>query len=117
MRTRSLPALALLALVAVAACSSGGSKTTKADPTLGTRTLICTVSQKEHDTSGSSGAASYRNPGTGNYYIVFEAREGQATSRYRFEVTRQQYARYEEGDRVRLTLNNNILVNIQPSDD
>jgi hypothetical protein len=68
---------------------------------------------REHDTSGGS-ASAYR--GTGNYYLVFEAHEGQATSRYRLEVTRQQFQRYQDGDRVKITLNNNILMDIRPGE-
>ena len=57
-----------------------------------------------------------RGSGTGSYFMVFQTREGQANATYRLEVTRQQYQRFQEGDRVRVTLNNNILVNIQPND-
>src|SRR5262249_48138302 len=96
-----------------AACASGGAK--PKDPGLGRRTLDCVVVQREHDSAGSS-ASSYRGSGTGSYYMVFETREGQATSRYRLEVTQRQYQRFEEGDRVRITLDNNILVNVQPND-
>ena len=108
MRRRTLTAAAVLSCLALAACSSGAGK--KPDSGLGTRTLDCVVVSREHDSPGSNGA-SYK--GTGNYYLVFEAKEGQATSRYRLEVTRQQYMRYEAGDRVTITLNNNILVDIR----
>jgi hypothetical protein len=112
MRKRSLSAAALLScLVLAAACASGSAK--KSDPGLGTRVLECVVVERDHDNPGSNGA-SYR--GNGNYYLVFEAREGQGTSRYRLEVTRQQWQRFQEGDRVKITLNNNILVDIRPND-
>ena len=101
---------AAAACLVLAACASGSKKT---DPGLGRRTLDCVVVSREHDTSGNS-ASSYR--GTGSYYLVFETREGQATSRYRLEVTRPQFQRFHEGDRVKITLNNNILVNIEPND-
>lgn len=111
MNRRTLPAAALLSCLVLAACAGGSGK--KSDPGLGTRTLDCVVAGREHDSPGSNGA-SYK--GTGNYYLVFETREGQATSRYRLEVTRQQYMRYEEGARVKITLNNNILVDIRSNE-
>ena len=77
--------------------------------------LDCVVLQHEHDSGGSSGSG--LRGATGGYYIVFEAHEGQATSTYRYEVTRQQFIRFQDGDRVQLTLNNNILLNIQPNND
>ena len=48
--------------------------------------------------------------------MVFETREGEATARYRFQVTRQQWFRFVEGSRVRITLNNNILQDIRPNE-
>ena len=111
MNRRTLSAAALISCLVLSACASGSGK--KSDPGLGTRTLDCIVASREHDSPGSNGA-SYKS--TGNYYFVFEAKEGQATSRYRLEVTRQQYMRFEEGDRVRITLNNNILVDIRPNE-
>jgi hypothetical protein len=101
-------AAGLLGLQIVACASSKAS-----DPGLGTRTLNCVVVQREHDVSGS-GTAGYR--GTGGYYLVFETHEGQAIARYRLEVTRQQFQRFQQGDRVTITLNNNILMNIRPND-
>ena len=57
-----------------------------------------------HEPPGTGGA-SYA--GTGNYYLVFETREGQAIARYRLQVNRTQWFRFTEGSRVRITLNNN----------
>jgi hypothetical protein len=111
MNRRMRAGAALLFCVALAGCASSSGK--KPDSGLGTRTLECVVVDREHDSPGGSGS-SYR--GNGNYYLVFEAREGQATSRYRLEVTRQQYARFEDGTRVRITLQNNILTDIRPID-
>lgn len=108
MNRKTLFLAAAVASLFAVSCASG-----RKDPTLGTRTLDCVVAEREHDSPGSSGA-SYQ--GTGLYYIVFEAREGQATSRYRLEVTRQQFYRYPEGSHVRITLNNNILVDIRPNE-
>jgi hypothetical protein len=105
--------LLLAAGLATAGCASSSSK--KSDPALGTRTLDCLIVQHEHDSGGSSGSG--LRGASGGYYIVFETHEGQATSTYRLEVSRQQFIRFQDGDRVKLTLNNNILVNIQPIND
>ena len=110
-RSRFVAAV-LTAGLAAAGCASSSKKS---DPALGTRTLNCLVVQHEHD-SGGSGGSGLRGA-SGGYYIVFETHEGQATSTYRFEVSRQQFIRFQDGDRVKLTLNNNILLNIQPNND
>jgi hypothetical protein len=110
-RPRILAAI-LAAALAAAGCASGSKKS---DPALGTRRLDCVVLQHEHDSGSSSGSG--MRGATGGYYIVFEAHEGQATSTYRYEVTRQQFIRFQDGDRVQLTLNNNILLNVQPKND
>jgi hypothetical protein len=106
MDRRRLSAAVLVSCLLVAACA------TSKDSGLGTRTLECVIEEKGQE--GPSSASGYR--GTGNYYMVFEAREGQATSRYRLEVTRQQFQRFQEGQRVKITLNNNILVDIRPNE-
>ena len=102
---------ALFAWGLVAACASSGKK----DPGLGIRTLDCTVVEREQSGPGSSGA-SRGYASTGEYYMVFETKEGEATSRYRLEVTRTQWFRYPEGSRVRITLNNNTLTDIRSID-
>jgi hypothetical protein len=104
---RKLSAVVLVSCLLMASCA-----TSKKDAGLGTRTLECVIEEKGRE--GPSSASGYR--GAGNYYMVFEAREGQATSRYRFEVTQQQWQRYQEGQRVKITLNNNILVDIRPNE-
>jgi hypothetical protein len=109
-RLRLAGPVLLAAVLGLPACSSSAPK--KADASLGVRTLECVVESREHD-SGSS-TSSYRGGGTGDYYMVFVTHEGQATSRYRLPVSQRQYQRFQEGDRVRITLNNNILTNIQP---
>ena len=116
MDKRRLSAAVLVSTLLVGACASS-SKTsavsaapaTKKDTGVGTRTLECVIEEK--GTESPSTASGYRTGG--NYYMVFEAREGQATSRYRLAVTRQQWQRYQEGQRVKITLNNNILVDIR----
>jgi hypothetical protein len=111
-RLRLAGPVLLAAVLVLPACSSSAPK--KTDPGLGMRTLECIVESREHESGSSS--SSYRGGGTGDYYMVFVTREGQATSRYRLPVSRQQYQRFQEGDRVRITLNNNILTNIQPTE-
>ena len=110
--SRFLAVFFAVGLAAAAGCASGSKKS---DPALGTRMLNCLVVQHEHDSGGSSGSG--LRGASGGYYIVFETHEGQATSTYRLEVSRQQFIRFQDGDRVKLTLNNNILVNIQPIND
>jgi hypothetical protein len=87
-----------------AACASKG----KDD---GWKVLEATVVGREHDAPGEGGA-SYR--GTGNYYLVFETREGDATATYRFQVTEQNFQRYPEGTRVEIIIADNNLRQIRP---
>lgn len=101
---RALPPLAILAAVVTAACASS------TDPTLGTRALDATVVERRYDPPGTGGA-SYA--GAGNYYLVFEAREGEATARYTYQVTQQQYIRFPEGTPVRIILRDNNLREIR----
>lgn len=105
---RKLSAAVFVSCLLMASCA-----TTKKDPGLGTRTLECVIDEKGQE--GPSSASGYRSTG-GSYYMVFEAHEGQATSRYRLEVTRQQWQRFQEGQRVKITLNNNILVDIRANE-
>lgn len=95
-----------LLLVALAGCSSG-----RPDPFVGTKSLEATVVERQYDPPGSGGA-SYA--GSGNYYLVFEAKEGEATSHYRFRVTQRQYIRYQEGSHVQLVIVDNNLRDIRP---
>ncbi len=41
---------------------------------------------------------------TGNWYLVFEGRDGEATARYRLSVSQQQYMFFQEGADVQITL-------------
>jgi len=106
MRRTTTAAALILSSLLTGACASG-----KKDPGLGIRTLDCTVVEREQTAPGSGGSRSYS--GTGDYYMVFETREGEATSRYRLQVNRTQWFRFPEGSRVRITLNNNILTDIR----
>jgi hypothetical protein len=104
-RPRLISAALLVAAALSAACAS--SK----DPSLGRRVLEAVVVGREHEAPGE-GSASFR--GTGNYYLVFEAREGDATARYRYPVSHQNYMRYPEGSRVQITLDGHDLRSIRP---
>ena len=100
------PAIAALVVSVVAGCATGSK-----DPFVGTKSLEATVVERQYDPPGSGGA-SYA--GAGNYYLVFEAKEGDATSHYRFRVTQRQYIRYQEGSHVQLVIVDNNLRDIRP---
>ena len=97
----------LIAASLLSACASGGKK----DPGLGVRTLDCVVVERGEGSPSSGSGRGYTS--AGNYWMVFETKEGEATSRYQLEVTRTQWFRFPEGSRVRITLNNNILTDIR----
>ena len=102
----ALPAALLLATVGIAACASASK-----DPFLGAKSIDATVVERQYDPPGTGGA-SYA--GTGNYYLVFEGKEGDATAHYRFPVTRQQYIRFEDGAHVQLVIVDGNLKDIRP---
>jgi hypothetical protein len=104
-----LLAVAVTALAAAACASSSARK----DSGLGVRVLDCVVVERGQGAPGRS--SGYGSGGV--YYLVFETREGSALARYRFEVTRQQWFRFQEGARVWITLNNNILQDIRPNNE
>lgn len=115
MRNRASVAVLLLAVFVSACTSSGsGSKGKAADSSLGVRVLDAVVVERSSGPAGSGGVGAYS--GSGTYYMVFETHEGDATARYRLEVTRTQWFRFQEGAHVRITLNNNILQDIRSID-
>ena len=95
MSRRSVLAAAAAVAAAVLASACASSK----DPMLGHRAVEATVVERRYDPPGSGGA-SYR--GTGNYYLVFEGREGDASVRYTYQVTQSQYQRFQEGANVQI---------------
>jgi hypothetical protein len=95
----------LVASAGVAACAS-----TAKDPFVGAKSVDATVVERQYDPPGTGGA-SYR--GSGNYYLVFEAREGDATARYTFQVTHSQYLRFPEGANVQIILVDSNLRDIR----
>jgi len=98
-------ASAAIALLVLAACAGSS------DPSKGFKALEAVVVGREHEAPGSGGASFQ---GTGNYYLVFEAREGAATSTYRFLVTERQFRRFPEGTRVQIVIADNTLREIRP---
>ncbi len=109
-RFSSRHSLAALLLVVVAfagsACASSKGRSDS-----GFKSLEATVVDREHEAPGSGGAG---YAGTGNYYLVFEAKDGEATARYRFQVTMMQYTRYTEGSHVQIVIGDNQLRDIRP---
>lgn len=72
------------------------------------RVLDAIVVSREFEPFGAaltnpwSAGASYER--IGNWYLVFEARDGEATARYRLPVSEQQYMMFQEGTDVQITL-------------
>lgn len=115
-----LPILLLISASVAVACAgnkpaAGGSGTrTAAKKTeTGNKVLEGLVVERDREAPGTAGA-SYQ--GTGNYYLVFEVQEGQATARYRFQVSYRQWFRFPEGSHVRVTIRNNFLQDIKSID-
>jgi hypothetical protein len=97
--------LAAVLLAILTACASGSK-----DPFIGTKSIEATVVERQYDPPGSGGA-SYA--GSGNYYLVFEGKGGDATAHYRFRVTHQQYLRFPEGTHVQIVIVDNSLRDIR----
>ena len=110
MQKRILPSILAIATV-LATLATACASSTK-DSGLGIRTLDCTVVERLQSAPGSSGSSRAYTT-TGDYTMVFETKEGEATARYTFQVNRTQWFRFPEGSRVRITLNNNILTDIR----
>ncbi len=92
---------------ALYACSSGSTSAKKPDSGGGIRVLEAVVVEREKQTSYS---------GTLSYYMGFEAKDGEATAHMRYEVTRDQFMRYQEGSHVRLYLSDDRLRDIKSGD-
>ena len=104
-RVRFAAALLVLTAALASGCASGSK-----DPFVGSKAIEATVVERQYDPPGSGGASF---AGSGNYYLVFEGREGEATSHYRFPVSRQQYNRFPEGSHVQLIIVDNNLRQIR----
>lgn len=102
---------AALALPAGCASSKPSNNPSKAGK--GFRTIEAVVVGRQYDPPGSPGTVM---GGVGNYTLDFEAKDGEATAHYRFPVTRNQYNRYHEGDRVKLVMADDDLRDIRAAD-
>ena len=116
MRRSTASAIALVAAVLLfaGACGSSGSsgaQDSNRNKDRGFKTLEATVVDREHEMPGTGGAGF---AGTGNYYLALEARDGDATAHYRFQVTKGQYDRYPEGSHVRIVIADHELRDIRP---
>ncbi len=99
-----LPALFL-------ACASSSGSPQASTPGKGFRVLDAVVVGRTYDPPGAPGTSF---AGSGNWFLEFEAKDGPATGHYRFPVTRSQYNRYQEGDRVQLVMADDRLNDIRP---
>jgi hypothetical protein len=112
MNRRLVPALLLAAgCAALVSCSSSPRPATQSAAKKGFRVLEAVVTARIYDPPGSAGTTM---GGSGNWFLEFEARDGDATAHYRFPVTRNQYNRYQEGQRVQLVMADNDLRDIRP---
>ncbi len=108
-------AFCLLLLPALCLACSSSSPSSQASTTTagkGFRVLDAVVSGRTYDPPGAPGTSF---GGNGNWFLEFEARDGPATVHYRFPVTRSQYNRYQEGDRVQLVMADDRLRDIRPA--
>jgi hypothetical protein len=97
--------VALVSLAAMLACASGSAR--KPDKGGGFRVLDAVVVEREAQ-------AAYG--GAMIYSMGFEARDGEATAHLRYEVTKDQYFRYQEGAHVKLYLADDRLRDIKSGD-
>ncbi|MEP6800960.1 MAG: hypothetical protein ABJC07_03415 [Acidobacteriota bacterium] len=109
--TSSAPSRVLPLLLVWVALVGPGCASSKARTDAAFKSLEATVVDREHEAPGSGGASF---SGNGNYYLVFEAKDGEATARYRFQVTMMQYTRYTEGSRVQIVIGDHQLRDIRP---
>lgn len=109
MNRRALLALLVPMLLVVGACASTSSKGSQTGK--GFKVLEAVVTQRIYAPPGSPGTTM---SGNGSWFLELEAQEGTATAHYRFQVSRDQYNRFQEGQRVRLTLSNEELRDIRP---
>ena len=111
MRRAPLAVLGLAVLGAVAACSPAPRPATPSAAKRGFRVLEAVVTGRIYDPPGSPGTTI---AGNGNWFLEFEAKDGDATAHYRFPVNRNQYNRYHEGQRVQLVMADDDLREIRP---
>lgn len=100
MRIRAVIALLLLLAAGLPGCA------TTRDP--GLRVLDAVVIGREFEPAGrivrDPRAFMSLREEAGSWYLMFEARDGEAMVHYRLSVTQQQYQRFEEGSYVQITM-------------
>jgi len=97
------------AILAILSCTGGSTSPSKAGK--GFRVLEATVVERIYEPPGSAGTSL---AGSGAWSLGFEAKDGEATVHFRFPVTRDQFNRYQEGDRVQLVMADDRLREIRP---
>jgi hypothetical protein len=113
MRARGIAVFGFLTLLALALSGCASAKPNPASGSQagkGFRVLEAVVVDRSYAPPGSPGTTM---GGSGAYYLEFEARDGEATVHYRFEVTRIQYTRYVEGTHVQLVMADDRLREIR----
>lgn len=108
-RVRTAAIYLLLAAAAATSALTACASSSK-DPFAGSKALDAVVVERQYDPPGTGGAG---YGGIGNHYLLIEAREGDATSHYRFRVTQQLYNRFSEGSHVRIVVVDNNLRDIR----
>ena len=111
MRRLLFPALLLAAGCALVACSSSPRPPTQSAAKKGFRVLEAVITARIYDPPGSPGTTI---SGDGNWFLEFEARDGDALAHFRYPVSRTQYNRYQEGQHVQLVLADDQLRDIRP---
>ena len=107
--TGAAAGLLLAALAASSACSSTPTNpNSSASKDRGFKSVEATVVNREKEMMGAGGIQ-----GNAVYYLEFEAREGEASTHYRFEVNMTQFNRYVEGTHVQLIIGDNRLRDIR----
>lgn len=105
-------ALLVLPILALVGCASGKPSHNPSQAGKGFRVIEATVVERVYEPPGSAGTSL---AGSGAWSLGFEAKDGEATVHYRFPVTRDQYNRYQEGDRVQLVMADDRLREIRPA--
>jgi hypothetical protein len=108
---RGLAAVLAASVLAAAGCASSKPSSNPSRAGKGFRTLEATVTARQYNPPGSPGTTM---SGSGTWILDFEAKDGEATAHYRFEVSRNDYNRYHEGDSVLLVMADDRLREIRP---
>lgn len=103
----------LLIAVHLLGCAASSGASRKTGVGTGNKVLKGIVVERERESPGEGGASFQ---GSGNYFLIFEVRDGDATARYRYQVTYQQWFRFPEGSAVRIILRNNFLQDVRPDE-